>query len=84
MIADHGSVIGQIPRKGGPGITQSDLLVINKVCCCCWCYVMLCVRVEREREREREEEEEENSSTERGKERSKKLEKQFCSLSPHP
>lgn len=23
--------MGKIPRKGGPGITQSDLLVINKI-----------------------------------------------------
>jgi urease accessory protein len=23
--------ISQVPRKGGPGVTQSDLLVINKV-----------------------------------------------------
>ena len=26
----------KIPRKGGPGISQSDLLIINKVRCCTW------------------------------------------------
>jgi hypothetical protein len=28
---DHGQGGDKIPRKGGPGISQSDLLVINKV-----------------------------------------------------
>ena len=29
----------KVPRKGGPGITGSDLLVVNKVCVCMCEYI---------------------------------------------
>jgi Ni2+-binding GTPase involved in maturation of urease and hydrogenase len=31
VLTDHEQGGDKIPRKGGPGISQSDLLVINKV-----------------------------------------------------